>query len=172
MENESSIFQNKIKLKSIFIYILLISIAKSAFFYFILPDTVASHFNFKGEADAWSSKSSFIFFEIFITILLAVFFYFLEWIIPRAPGSLISLPNKDYWLSEGRKEITIEKFASFTYLFGSLTILFLLIVSGNGYIYNFTGSTIPFLFWGSLIAYLTVTTILLIKFYKEFKIKG
>ncbi len=170
MNSVNTIIKRKTRLKNIFVYFILFLLAKSTIFYFLLPDTVASHFNFEGEADSWSSKESFIFIEVILTLFFAVFFYFIDWLIIKVPDSMVNLPNKEYWLAEERRNQTYAKISSFTYLFGILTAGFVFIISLNSYYYNFTKETLPSLFWLSLIIYIALTINFLIHLFKEFKI--
>lgn len=57
--------------KIIFVLSVINAIALIAAIVLCLPDTVATHFNYKGEADAWGSKWSYIMFA-FLPLILSV----------------------------------------------------------------------------------------------------
>ena len=87
----------------VFFVLLLMVVVHMAFYYPLLPERMASHFDLQGNPDSWSSKPTF--FAVYAGMLFGVAGLLLgvglamRWI----PVSLVNLPNKDYWLAPQRK---------------------------------------------------------------------
>ncbi|MCX6169373.1 MAG: DUF1648 domain-containing protein [Ignavibacteriales bacterium] len=153
----------------IFIMALILSLTLPVFYYSHLPETVASHFNFKNDADAWMSKKTFFIIQILIILFTSVLIGGFAFLINRLPESFLNLPNKDYWLSKERKDETVILLKKFMLWFGTLTLGFLTIVMQEVYAANIAGiNKIKFNLWIYLIIYLTTITFMIIKLISHF----
>ncbi len=110
----------------IFVIALLLCIGQAFYYYPLLPNRVASHFGASGLADAWSDKETFIKIYFFVVVFIGILFSILGLVIRKLPDSMINLPNKDYWLSLGHRQETIDFLARQFLWFGSATLLLLL----------------------------------------------
>jgi hypothetical protein len=154
----------------VFSFVVLISILVPIFCHSHLPITVASHFNFKNEANAWMNRKSFLIIQLALTVFLAGIFFSFALFIPKLPKSIINLPNKDYWLSDERKDKSFSVIRSFMYWFGSITIAFMFAVFQLVYIVNVTGKDkLNSIIWLYLILFLICTTLLIIRMISNFK---
>jgi uncharacterized membrane protein len=104
----------------------ILCVAQVAYYYPLLPETVASHFNRAGQPDAWSSKATFVRIYLAASGLVAVLFLVGSFAMSKIPVSLINLPNKDYWLSEERRQDTFAFLTRYLLWFASATLLLLL----------------------------------------------
>ncbi len=69
-----------------------------------LPDRMASHFNAAGEPDGYSSKQEFFLLWYFLIVIVNIWVPLAPMIVRKLP-SLLSVPNKNYWLAdESRRE--------------------------------------------------------------------
>ncbi len=153
----------------IFIMAIILSLALPAFYYTHLPEIVASHFNFKNEADAWMSKRTFLIIQVAVILFTSFLIGGFVYLIPRLPKSLFNLPNKDYWLSDERKEESLMLFQRFMLWFGTFTLGFLTLVMQEVYAANIAGvNTIKFNLWIYLIIYLAATTFMIVKMISHF----
>ena len=68
-----------------------------------LPETVATHFDGAGQANGFMSRGGYHWFMTALVLFVSLTAtWFPIWLISRSE-SLVSLPNKDYWMSTERK---------------------------------------------------------------------
>lgn len=94
----------------------------------ILPDRLATHFGPGGQANGWMSRDAFIRFEVLIALVPVAVVDTVGVMAGMLPPSLISLPNRDYWLAEGRRAETLRKLRVSMFELGNATLAFLLFV--------------------------------------------
>ncbi len=96
------------------------------YYYPLLPERVASHFNGSGRPNGWSGKA--VFFAIYagMVILMAVIQTATRLSSTKIPVSLINLPNKDYWLSPERRAESVATLMQYMTGFWSATLFFLM----------------------------------------------
>jgi uncharacterized integral membrane protein len=100
-----------------------------------LPEVVASHFNGRGAANGWQTKSAFFTALVGVSALAAVVGFGIPSIIAALPPQYINLPNKGYWLAPERAAETMEFLTSHFAWFGCA--LFLLIILTFDYAVQF-----------------------------------
>jgi uncharacterized membrane protein len=110
----------------IFLVLLFIPLYQSVYYYSDLPETVASHFNSAGHPNGWSSRMAFFGLYLGMMILMAMVFLALPSSLPRFRVSLISLPNKEYWLAPERCEETVLFIRQQMLSLGIATVLFMI----------------------------------------------
>lgn len=86
--------------------LVLIAAAQTAHYYPLLPATLASHSNGRGEPNGWSSMQAFleIYWGLFLLTLLLP--YWATKLI--VPVSLGNGPNREYWLAGERRQETLD----------------------------------------------------------------
>jgi len=72
------------------------AVLEIVYYYPLLPERVASHFDGYGRPNGWSSRDAFIAINASVTLLMAVLYAGIGFALPRLPEALINLPNKDY----------------------------------------------------------------------------
>jgi uncharacterized membrane protein len=72
-----------------------------------LPEIVASHFNARGVANGWQSKSTFLTGLAGVVALAAMLTFGVPVFISKMPAGLINLPHKEYWLALERRDATM-----------------------------------------------------------------
>jgi uncharacterized membrane protein len=85
--------------KFLFVVIALYAAIHFSHSYSQLPDVVASHFDGRGVANGWQTKSAFFTVLVGVSVLAAVVGFGIPLIIAALPPRLINLPNKAYWLA-------------------------------------------------------------------------
>ncbi len=73
-----------------------------------LPDVVASHFNARGVANGWQTKSTFLTFFAWAVALASFLAFGVPFLISKMPVELINLPHKEYWLATERRGETMD----------------------------------------------------------------
>jgi len=155
--------------KSILLFLAFIAVAQSIYFYPLMPDITASHFNSAGNPNGWMKRETLIMFYLgIITILAAIFL-----LIPKFPNLMRNLPNRDYWLSGDRKEESNKYINSSTLRVGIAT--FVLLIYVMQLVFEFNVNKVPILseniVW-ALVLYFVFLGIWFIKFYRRFRMPG
>ncbi len=160
--------------KLFFYLIIILSLIEAAYFYNLLPDKTAIHYNFKGQPDAWNSKTTIILINVGVVIFMALLFRVLIFFTRKIPEGLINLPNKYYWLAESRKEETYKVINDFLFWTVDITLLFFIFLFYLIYRANINNdSSIAPGIWIIMIVYIVALSVFTIKFYKYFnKVPG
>ena len=103
-------------------------VAQSLYYYPRLPAVVASHFDAAGQANGWSTRTVFVLFQLSIAAVVTLVFLGLPVLLRGVPVSLWSLPHKEYWLAPDRQATTIADLEDRFSWFGVATIVLLLCV--------------------------------------------
>jgi uncharacterized membrane protein len=96
------------------------------YYYPLLPERVASHFDGSGRPDGWSGKAAFFTIYAGAVILMVIIQTATRLSSTRLPVSLINLPNKDYWLSPERRAESMTVLMKYMTGFWSATLCFLM----------------------------------------------
>ncbi len=155
---------------AIFLFLALIFVGQLAFYFPSLPMIVATHFDFSGAADGFMSKKNFIIFELFLLLFVFGLPFLQINFINKLPFSMIKLPNKDYWLSESRRETTLTRVKNYLEVFSIALLFFFIAINQLIIKANLTGQLLPAAaFWFILTAFLSFTIIWVIKFHRQFQ---
>lgn len=93
-----------------------------------LPAVVASHFDGAGRANATASRDEYRAFMTAFVVLLPLFVSVVFAITCRIPGSLINLPNRDYWLAPEREAETRGVLMKYGFLIAGSLAVFLVVL--------------------------------------------
>jgi uncharacterized membrane protein len=112
-----------------FLFVLLTVYAAVHFssYYPQLPDVVASHFNARGIANGWQTKSAFFGMFVGVSVLAAVVGFAIPRMISVMPVELVNLPNKHYWLAPEHLAKTMEFMKIYFAWFGCALFLIILL---------------------------------------------
>lgn len=144
-------------------------IGQIIYYYPNLPERMASHFNASGKPDGWMSKSVFLIFEGVVLTMIIAEFTLLPLLIEKMPDSLISLPNKDYWLANERRA---ETFSAIRVYFEWFSVGLLgLFIAINEFVFraNLNQKNLSDWTWIILLIFLTFVGISTFKFARQFK---
>ena len=110
----------------VFIGLLALGAFQSIYYLPKLPETVASHFNFSGHPDGWTSKNLFVWINLGAFVVVAAVILGLSYFLPKMKDSTMNMPNKEYWLAPERRDVTLSHLTNRILWFGSATLLFLI----------------------------------------------
>lgn len=80
-------------------------VIQGTYYYPELPERIATHFDSQGNANDWSSKTSFFVLWYFLIVLMNVWVPLSSVILRKVPPAMLSIPHKEYWLAtDERKE--------------------------------------------------------------------
>lgn len=146
-------------------------IGQSVYHYTQLPDKVAIHFGKAGHPDSWASNEANLTINISLYILLVALFIVIPLILKIFPTRFISLPNKEYWLAEVRRNTTIDWVSKFLNLFGTILIIFFLILGHLNFRANMSNPVVlnENAVWSIVGCFLILTIVWLIVFYRNLK---
>jgi uncharacterized membrane protein len=146
-------------------------IAHGVYYYPVLPDPMAVHFNGAGVPDAWAPKRDFFIFEALILALIVLEFTLLPWIIGKLPLSLINMPNKEYWFADERRGETIGMIARFFEWFAAALLALFIAVNQLVFRANLGGGNLSPNMWLILLAFFVFVAVWLVKFYRQFRME-
>lgn len=136
--------------------------------YTSLPERMVSSFDASGQAVGESDKGSFFLVWYFVVVLLNVFVPLIPWI-ARVKPSLVSVPNRDYWLeTPERRDEFRNRMGNFTLVLTILlNLLFCLILKGTIDV-NIEGrTTLPTgLIWGTLVLLLIMPLVMVFRMFR------
>ena len=100
--------------------------AHAVYYYGVLPERVAAHFNAAGLADGWADKETFMRIYLTAVALCTALFLLLAVVVQKLPAATINLPDKERLLSPQREGRTRDLLSCGFVWLGSATLLFLL----------------------------------------------
>ncbi|MCD4782108.1 MAG: DUF1648 domain-containing protein [Candidatus Omnitrophica bacterium] len=115
--------------KKFFIILFIFVSGLNVYSYFILPDTVAIHFDRYGFPDDYASRwIHVLFLQILYVFFFALFYYMPVWVF-KFPARWINLPNKGFWLQARQKPLTQRKLGGLSCEMGIYLYLFLFYIN-------------------------------------------
>ena len=135
-----------------------------------LPERIPSHFDFQGNPDGWSSKSSFIIIMIAVIVGINIWYPLIGILVRKIPRSLINIPNKDYWYETPRRMEYMTGILK-TMLAMMFSIMNLIFIYLFYYTYQMALELEPVLeLWYVFIPILIITVYPIVYLYKRLKI--
>lgn len=155
-----------------FFFLLIIgSFLQMLYFWPLMPDLMASHFNGTGQANGWAPRVGFFILYSGLIVLLFITFRIFPRLLKRFPDNLINLPNKNYWLAPEHREATFTVIEKQMTLFGNATVMLIIgtmqlvfraNVNGS---HRISGETM----WIMLAAYILISIVWTVQFIRKFK---
>lgn len=136
--------------------------------YTSLPNTMVSSFDAAGQPVGESAKGSFFLVWYFVIASLNVFVPLILWI-ARVKPTLVSVPNRDYWIeTPERREEFRNRMANFTLVLTVLlNLLFCLILKGTIDVSLEGQTTLPTgLIWGTIVLLLIMPLVMVFQMFR------
>ncbi len=139
-----------------------------------LPERVAVHFGYGGEADRFGSAGEYVLLMLVTLAILLAVFQVPALLVAITPPRFISLPNRDYWLSEERMEETLARLKSMGGEIGAACLVFifyvqLLCIAANLSVPPRLDERMMF---AGLAVFAAVTACLVVKLVRSFRLPG
>ena len=95
---------------------------------FLLPESVAMHFDMSGIPNQWGSRTEYLITMSILVSLLSTLFWGIRWFIRWIPVTSLNIPNKEIWLSENNRAEMYRRVDGIMAELGSVVLLFILIM--------------------------------------------
>lgn len=127
-EMAGKISRIKTTLGSVFGILVLVGLMQITYYAPLLPDLVASHFGYQGLANGWMSRAAFIIMHLAMIIFLVLMrMLSIDFRLPQS-AKYISLPHKDYWLTDDRREQTEAYIGRSFVRLSTVVLIFILVL--------------------------------------------
>ena len=73
-----------------------------------LPNTIATHFGAGNRANGWMSRHGYMLFMLCFLVAVPAFISLVLGVLPRKYPQWTNVPNREYWLSAGRREKSLR----------------------------------------------------------------
>ena len=114
----------------------LVALGQNLWYWNQLPERVATHFGVNGQPDSWMDRTSATLLMLSVQIGLPWFLVGIGRMICGLPSSMINIPNRNYWLESGRREMTLAYVQQFLLMVGVVASLFMMSVNHLTYVAN------------------------------------
>lgn len=91
-----------------------------------LPETVATHFGADNRANGWMSRNGYLLFVLCFTVGVSTFVSFVVGTLPYKFPQWTNVPNRDYWLSNERRDDSLRFLSAHGKRLGCLTVMMML----------------------------------------------
>ena len=157
--------------KQILIITCILGILLALYYYYQLPERVATHFNGSGNADGFGDKGVNLILAAGLHIFLTALFLAIPFLMKVSSVNLVNLPHREYWLAPERKEETIIRITGKVYRYGAAVNLFFICIN---YLIFKANQTIPpgldlTLFLTLMTVFFAYTLYWVLDLYKKFR---
>lgn len=145
--------------------------AQIAFYYPVLGETVATHFDTFGRPNGIMSKQSFLIFEIALLILIVGEALLIPFVVQKLPVSVINIPNRDHWLAEERRAGTFDGIRTMFEALGVVMVAFFIAVNQIVFRANVMRENLPtWMFLTVFAVFVAAMIVWLVRFVRRFRI--
>jgi Protein of unknown function (DUF1648) len=110
----------------VFLMLCALGTAHAVYWYPRLPERMATHFDFNGKPDGWSTKGTFITIYYGVTAVSALLLFGVALLFRFLPARMMNLPNKEFWCSPEHQQETHDFLFYYFFWFASATLLLLI----------------------------------------------
>jgi uncharacterized membrane protein len=157
---------------AVFVLLAFVGFLQARMFAATMPPVVATHFGSSGAANGWQTQSQFFTLEVVLLGVSLLLAFGIPRLIAALPISMLTVPNKEYWLAPGRRDETLAFFKAQFAWFGCAFLAFLLVINQLVYRANQTrprrlDNTIFVIVMFAFLAYVAVWTVRLVVYFSR-----
>ena len=97
--------------------------------YFVLPETVATHFVGNGIPNGWFSANGSLAFNLGLHGFFLFVIYSMSVALQKTPKALINIPNKEYWIAERNFPLFLMRWEFAVFQLGCALMIFFMSIS-------------------------------------------
>ncbi len=116
-------------LRVTFTLAVLITLASDLGLYFLLPETVATHFDRAGNPNGWMTKEFHLGFLLVLHLAFFAIFFFAPTLVIKSPPRFLNIPNRDFWLQPENRDELYHKWRFLMDSLGLVIFLFFLLMN-------------------------------------------
>ena len=135
-----------------------------------LPDRVPVHFDGSGRPDRISSKMELTGVNLGVGVMMLALFGTLPFFIEKIPVKYWNLPNKEYWLTLGRKKEAVVQMNIYYVGMGLATMLLMWFILGGAFLVGMGKSEVLAFSWTSIGIYFAIVIWMCIAMYHTFAV--
>ncbi len=135
-----------------------------------LPDRVPVHFDGSGRPDRISSKMELTGVNLGVGVMMLALFGTLPFFIEKIPMKYWNLPNKEYWLTLGRKKEAVVQMNIYYVGMGLATMLLMWFILGGAFLVGMGKSEVLAFSWTSIGIYFAIVIWMCIAMYHTFAV--
>jgi uncharacterized membrane protein len=135
-----------------------------------LPDRVPVHFDGSGRPDRISSKMELTGVNLGVGVMMLALFGTLPFFIEKIPMKYWNLPNKEYWLTLGRKKEAVVQMNIYYVGMGLATMLLMWFILGGAFLVGMEKSEVLAFSWTSIGIYFAIVIWMCIAMYHTFAV--
>lgn len=91
---------------------ILLLVGQALYYYPLLPDSMASHFDEQGHPDGYAPKTQFIIIWWFLVVFLNIWVFIPRILMKKLPPDIINVPNKAYWMATPERKMELARLLS------------------------------------------------------------
>ncbi len=109
------------------IYVLTLALAAFQMHHYtpLLPDTLATHFDFAGHPNGWMTREGFFWFYGILLFVMIGVFGIIGQVMYKLPNWLINVPHKKYWLAPERRIESIHSLQKLLHVTGAVICVYI-----------------------------------------------
>ena len=135
-----------------------------------LPDRVPVHFDGSGRPDRISSKMELTGVNLGVGVMMLALFGTLPFFSEKIPVKYWNLPNKEYWLTLGRKKEAVVQMNIYYVGMGLATMLLMWFILGGAFLVGMGKSEVLAFSWTSIGIYFAIVIWMCIAMYRTFAV--
>ncbi len=120
----------------------LAAVGQNFWYWTLLPDRVATHFDINGQPDSWMHRTNATLLMLGVQLCLLSLLVGVGRLTRVMPASLINIPNREYWFASERRKLSLAFVQHFLVVVAITTSLFMMAVNHLTFVANTRGESL------------------------------